>query len=280
SAITSSTGLIRNPFPRLGLVDGPGYRQPKGTLNSIMATRGCPHNCKFCCVTRMYGKGFRMRPVDEVIAELNLLNDEPIVFADDNLIGNPRYAKELFKAMIPLKKTWGAQLSIKIADDLELLKLAKESGGFSFLFGFESINKDNIEDMNKGSVNNVKKYEECIKIVHDHGFQVVGSFIIGLDHDDENSFDELYEFIVNNDVDIPFVNIFTPLPGSDLFETYKKQDRILTYDWARYNWNHVVSKPKKMTPEQLQEGYDNLQKRLYPYIVKKAMERQRKARKN
>ncbi|MFC1671371.1 B12-binding domain-containing radical SAM protein [Spirochaetota bacterium] len=256
------------PFPRLDLVDGSIYQPPRGTLNSIMATRGCPHNCTFCCVTKMYGKKFRTRPIPEVISEIEAMeNDNTIFFTDDNLIGNPKYAKELLKALIPLKKKWFAQLSIKIAEDEELLELARESGGEYVYIGFESISADNIESVNKKMVNKVEKYEEYIKIIHDYGFKIIGSFIIGLDNDDENSFDELYDFIARNKILIPLTSLYTPFPGTEAYKMFKKENRIIVDDWDRYNFHYVVFQPKKMTPEQLQSHYDKLLKRINTYTV-------------
>ncbi len=258
------------PFARLYLVDGPSYTPPHGSLNSIMASRGCPHNCNFCCISKMFGRRFRTRPISEVIDEINSMNKEPIFFADDNLIGDRKYAKNLFKALVPFRRKWGSQVSIKIAEEPELLKLAYASGCRYVFIGIESVHPQNIVFLNKQIVNEVKKYGEAIKRIKEHGIKIIGSFIVGLDYDDESCFEKVYEFVIQNQIDVPMVGILTPFPGTDLFKTLKKQNRIISQDWNRFNFNHVVFKPRRMTPEQLQFGYNNLVKKLSRYQASKA----------
>ncbi len=108
------------PRPRLDLVKGKAYERPYGSMNAIMASRGCPNNCTFCCVKNMFGRKMRYRDVEDVCEEISEMNDDLILFADDNMVGNPTYAKKLFKAMKPLNKTWGGQVSITLAKDEEL----------------------------------------------------------------------------------------------------------------------------------------------------------------
>jgi radical SAM superfamily enzyme YgiQ (UPF0313 family) len=246
------------PFPRLDLIDGPSYRMPHGSLNSIMATRGCPNNCSFCCVTKMFGRGFRTRPVQHVIDEIMRMNNDPILFADDNLIGNRNYAMELFNAVKPLNKVWGGQASMKIAHDEELLNLAVESGCKSLFIGFESIDEENIILINKKNVNTVEGYSEAIKKLHDRGVHVYGSFIIGLDNDDESIFEKMYNFIEKNEIEFPLVGVLTPLPGTELFKQFENEGRIIDYNWNKYNFCQVVYKPKKMSADKLKNGYDML----------------------
>lgn len=144
------------PFPRLDLVDGPKYQGSSGTLNVIMVTRGCPHSCKYCLVGKMHGQKMRVRSIQNVVSEMNQLSDAPIYFQDDNLIGDPVYAKELFSAMIPLNRKWFGAASIKIADNAELLNLAQDSGCKVLFLGIESTNPKNIIFVNKKEVNAVE----------------------------------------------------------------------------------------------------------------------------
>jgi radical SAM superfamily enzyme YgiQ (UPF0313 family) len=261
------------PFPRVDLAAGPTYSPPSGYLNSIMATRGCPHNCSFCCVTKTFGRNFRTRPIEKVIAEVQSMAMGPVFFNDDNLIGNQKYAKELFQALIPLKIKWGSQVSIKIAENPELLDLAKESGCTVLFIGIETVNPDNIVSINKKMVNTVEKYSDSLKKIHDHGIRILGSFIVGLDNDDETVFDQVYDFIEQNKIDTPLVGILTPFPGTDLWKQFEAEGRIIDRNWEKYNFFHVVFQPKKMTPEQLQFGYHHLVKRLLRNETKKYKER-------
>ena len=245
--------------PRLDLADGPAYRPPLGYLNSVMSTRGCPYSCSFCCVSKMFGRKMRFRPIEHVIAEISALPPHfPIFFSDDNLIGNRNYAKKLFYALLPLKRKWGAQMSLKIAEDDELLRLAALSGCYSVFLGIESVNPNNIIHINKKNVNAVEKYAEFIRKIHDVGIEIMGSFIVGLEDDDERVFEDIYDFVDKNKIKVPLVGILTPFPGTDIFFELEQQGRIIDKNWDKYNLAHTVFKPQKMSPEQLDQGYFEL----------------------
>ena len=246
------------PRPRLDLVKGKAYERPYGSMNAIMASRGCPNNCTFCCVKNMFGRKMRYRDVEDVCEEISEMNDDLILFADDNMVGNPTYAKKLFKAMKPLNKTWGGQVSITLAKDEELLKMAAESGCKSLFIGIESINTKNLELINKTKVNRVDEYSELIKKIRSYGIEIFGSFIVGLDEDDEATFNDIYEFVIKNDIKFPAVGILTPFPGTELYQSMQAEDRIFEYNWDKYNLTQVVFRPKNMEPEELQFMYDNL----------------------
>ncbi len=109
--------------------------------NTIQATRGCPYNCDYCAVTGVFGRKFRTRPVAEVLDEIRSFDTKGFLFADDNICGQPDYAKELFRALIPLKKKWGGQTSITFAKDVELLRLYAKSGGQYAFIGLESLSQ-------------------------------------------------------------------------------------------------------------------------------------------
>lgn len=250
--------ITNSPRPNLRLVDGPAYKAPNGTLNSITATRGCPNSCDFCCVRKVFDGPFRVRPVPKIIEELEGLDDNITMFQDDNIIGNFRYAKELFNEMKPLKRKWGAQGSINVADNKELLDLMSESGCNTLFAGFESINSKNIRNMKKSGTNNTEKYSEQIKKIHDKGIRIFGSFIVGLDDDDESVFDALYEFCIKNKIDFPIVNCLTPFPGTELYQRVLSEGRIIDHNWDNYNLTKVVIRPKRMSPERMQFLYNKL----------------------
>ncbi len=211
------------PKPRIDLMRGKAYEKPYGSMNAIMGIRGCPNNCTFCCVKNMFGRRMRYRTVEDICDEISEMNDDLILFADDNMVGNPTYAKELFTAMKPLNKNWGGQVSITLAKDEELLRLAAESGCRSVFIGIESINTKNIKSINKTKINNVEEYAELIKRIRFYGIEIFGSFIVGLDEDDESTFNDIYEFIVQHDIKYPVVGILTPFPGTDLYFSMKKK---------------------------------------------------------
>ncbi len=239
------------PFPRLDLLRQDAYM----TINCVQTTRGCPHQCDFCHVTHFFGKTYRCRPVDEVIEEVQRLKGDFLVFIDDNIAGNRRYAKELVTRLKPLKKQWASQASMTLTRDPELLKLAAESGCVSLFIGVESLSSENLKDVNK-SFNQVHQLEAALKAVHDHDIMVLAGFIFGLDHDDEGVFERTLRFCERNRIELPSFFLLTPLPGTALFQRMESDGRLLHKDWGQYNGATVVFKPRLMTEETLQRGFN------------------------
>lgn len=237
----------------------------------ISITRGCPFSCKFCSVTRFAGGTYRFRPIEEVLKEVELFKEEEvklireiskvIFFIDDNIVAHPSYSKELFKALIPYKIKWIGQATLNIAKNEEVLQLAAESGCIGIFLGFESLNQDSLNLINK-RVNNVEEYEEAIKIIHSYGIYIEGSFIFGFDTDDESIFEKTVRFA--QQMKIEFANFFPliPFPGTKIYEEFDHEGRILTKDWSKYDTN-VVFKPKLMSPERLKEGTSWATKEFY-----------------
>ncbi len=244
--------------PDLSLIDGPAYHSPHGTLNSLVATRGCPNHCSFCCVKKMFDGPFRIRPVECVLEEIEGMNSDLIMFQDDNITGNHKFSEALFSEMKGMDRIWGGQSSINIANNAPLMTLLQESGCASLFIGFESINPKNIKSISKSGVNKTEKYGEMIQIIHDHGIGIVGSFIVGFDDDDEQVFDDIYEFVTRNNITFPVVNCLTPFPGTDLYQSLSQQDRIIDTNWEKYTLNNVVIQPKQMDADRLQYKYNSL----------------------
>ncbi|MBI3585070.1 MAG: B12-binding domain-containing radical SAM protein [Nitrospinae bacterium] len=241
--------LVNLPRPRLDLLKRDRYF----STSLLMASRGCPHDCHYCSVTTFWGKGFRYRPIPDVIEELKSLKDRFVFFVDDNLYGNKIYAKKLFKEMIPLRKKWSCQGDSLIANDKELLSLAAESGCQWIFIGIESISEKNLTKMRK-SFNKVRQYKESFKKIHDAGINIFGSFIFGLDDDDKNVFKDTVDFAIDVKLDAANFYILTPLPGTKLFQEMKEAGRLLHTQWDKYDANHVVFKPDRLTSDELIEG--------------------------
>lgn len=238
--------------------------------NTVQTTRGCPFNCEFCSVTSFYGRTYRTRPVAEVIREIEPMAGQHIFFVDDNIVGKPSYAKELFKAIEPLKIRWLSQASLSIAQDSELLRLAQKSGCKGLFIGFESLSQENLKVMGK-SVNQVKKFRESINRIHDHGIGIQGSFIFGNDHDDQTVFEDVVRFVEKSHMETAIFSVLTPFPGTRIYDRLKRENRIINTNWDLYDMNHVVFKPARMTPDQLQKGLYQAYEKLYgiPSIIKR-----------
>ena len=203
---TSLHNLKGLPLPRYDLIE------KDFILNHpVQATRGCPFKCSFCSVVSLY-PGLRVRPVDEVVRDItcfegrNYLQNKIVVFMDNNLIANTKYAKDLFRNMIPLKKWWVSQVSIDMAKDLELMKLAKESGCVAVSIGIESFSQEVLKNVKKHH-NTVSDYKKAIKIFHDFGIYVMATLIIGFDEDTKESIRRIPDIIQELGIDFPYIYI-------------------------------------------------------------------------
>jgi len=241
---------LRNlPIPRRDLLKQGMTFSPY----SIQTTRGCPFGCHFCSVTKFFGGTFRYRPVEDIVREIESSDKDIWLFVDDNIVGNPAYATQLFRALIPLKIRWGGQSVLHLAKNKELLKLAARSGCLGLFIGFESLNELSLQSVNK-AVNKVQDYEECARKFHDHGILVLASFVFGFDHDDKSVFEKTVDFLIKNKFVAASLPILVPYPGTRLYQKFEEEGRILTRDWSKYDYGHVVFKPKLMEPEVLEEG--------------------------
>lgn len=259
---TERPSLVDLPLPRWDLLNGSKYYTE---VNMVQTTRGCPFNCSFCSVSDFFGQTYRTRPIPDVVREIKQLNSRtPLFIVDDNVAGRPVYARELFKALIPLNIRWFGQSSVLIARDEELLRLAARSGCLGLFIGFESLSSSNMREAGK-TTNYVQNYGTVIKKIHDSGIGIVGAFIFGFDSDDDGVFEETVRFIENNQLELASFSILTPLPGTQLHKRMEKQGRIIDRDWAKYTCGEVVFRPKLLTVDQLQNGYYWARKQVSSY---------------
>ncbi len=248
--------LNRLLIPRWDLVQNRHY------LNQlIQTTRGCNHDCDFCTIRTLFGPP-RVKPVENVIREIEAakkLQRFPgkykLMFADDNIIGNPGYAKNLFKAMVPLEIRWSSQLSIHLARDDELLELAKQSGCDTVLIGFESISQKNLNAINKGRLNRTDSFRRAIEKIQSRGINIYGYFIFGLDDDDPSVFEATVRFVQKAGIEYPLFNILSPFPGTRLYDRMMEENRLTDFDFAKLNGYSVCFKPLNMTPQELEQGF-------------------------
>jgi len=237
------------PIPRRDLFTKGAYLIP----NTISTTRGCPHDCSFCSVSLFFGRTYRCRPIADVIKEIQTLDHKkPIIFVDDNIVGKPAYARELFRALIPYKLKWVGQASVNIARDKELLRLAAASGCVGLLIGFESISPASLAAIGK-RINAVDEYKSVIRKLHDHHIAIHGAFIFGLDEDDENIIENTLRFAQETRLESVQFSIVIPHPGTALYKSLDKAGRINSKDWFDYD-NGIVFTPKCISPERLREG--------------------------
>ena len=246
-------------IPRRELLDRSMYGSG---FNTLQASRGCPFNCDYCAVTAFFGREFRVRPVPEVISEVGTFDTKEFFFMDDNIVGRAKYAKELFRALVPLGVTWGSQASITMAKDPELIRLYAKSGGKYAFIGLESLSQKNLDKMSKGW-SSADGYKESIKRIHGAGINIIGSFVFGLDEDDATVFKRTFDFIMETNMSAAQFHILTPLPGTVTYSVLESERRITGRDWGRYHTGEVVFSPKSMTTEELLNGYHWIFRKTY-----------------
>ncbi|MEO0136261.1 MAG: radical SAM protein [candidate division WOR-3 bacterium] len=252
--------LCKSPLPRRDLKLEPvilGYKWP-----GFFTTRGCPYNCEFCSVSDIFGKKIRHLPIATVIKDIENADSKIFLNLDDNVVGDPKYAKELFLALAPLKIEWGGQSTINIAQDSELLKLCYQAGCRGLFIGIESISAKSSAGFKK-TLKTIEENYDAVKKIQDAGILFHPSFVFGLDEDTKDIFERTLDFLYKARITTATFNILTPYPGTRLYYRLKKEGRLLTEDWEKYNHSTVVFKPKNMTVEELIEGYYLLKKEFY-----------------
>jgi radical SAM superfamily enzyme YgiQ (UPF0313 family) len=256
------------PTPRRDLLQSNAYLFG-GTVET---GRGCPQNCKFCSVSRVFGRGRRLRPIRDVVTEMERMDNDLIIFMDDNILSPPQRAKELFREMAPLRRKWGGQSWLPPLADPELLDLARKCGCVALFVGLESISEASLKGAGKSS-NSPARYKEIIRKAQDHGVGILGSFVFGFDEDDKSVFARTVEFAVKARLDVAQFSILTPYPGTACFDELHSSGRILDYNWSNYTMSQAVFQPKQMTADELKEGHDWAERSFYslPSIARRAL---------
>jgi radical SAM superfamily enzyme YgiQ (UPF0313 family) len=191
----------------------------------------------------------------EIERELSQVDDHLVFFLDDNLLANRRHARALFDVLRGSGIVWQAAASLDVARDPHYLEEAYTAGCRSLFVGFESLSPQNMLGNNK-LVNATTDYAEVCRRFHDAGIMINGSFVFGFDCDGPDVFERTVEFTVENKILTASFHILTPLPGTRLFERLQSEGRLLHHDWSKYDTYHAVFRPRGMTPEQLEAGYN------------------------
>jgi radical SAM superfamily enzyme YgiQ (UPF0313 family) len=224
--------------------------------NSIVVSRGCPHVCDFCYKEAFYagGKSFYTQPVDDALAEIERLPGRHLYFLDDHLFGHPRFAAALFDGMRGMGRLWQAAATVSSVLKPGLLEKAAECGLRSLFIGFETLNPANLRAQRKRQ-NRIRDYNAAIRRTHDLGVMINGSFVFGMDDDDETVFDRSLEWAIQQGIETATFHILTPYPGTALHRRLAAQGRITTDNWDLYDTRHAVYRPAMMTADTLESGY-------------------------
>lgn len=236
------------PVPDLSLIVG----HERLTSMPIMTSWGCPFACTFCSVTTMFGRKYRCRSVEKVIAELKDKQPRRIFFYDDNFAANPRRLKTLLRAMIAedIVVPWTAQTRTDVVRDPELLDLMRSSGCDRLCLGLESVNQATLDNYKKSQ--SVVDVVNAIETLHDYDIKSHGMFVLGADTDTADTVRETVQFALEHRIDTLMLNILTPGPGTQQYEQMEAEGRLFDKRWQHYDGQHVVFAPRNMTAVALQ----------------------------
>lgn len=252
--------LEKIPPIRRDLIKRSRYLVP----NSIVVTRGCPHHCNFCYKDAFFegGKSFYTQVVDDALAEIERLPGRHLYFLDDHLLGNAKFAAELFEGMKGMNRVFQGAGTVDSILRGNLIEKAAEAGLRSLFVGFETFSPANLRQSNKKQ-NLQRDYQEAVNRLHSLGIMINGSFVFGLDEDDKDVFKRTVEWGVENAITTSTYHVLTPYPGTALFKDMEKQGRILHRDWDLYDTRHVVYQTANLSADELKHGYDWAYKEFY-----------------
>lgn len=261
-------GIYRDPTPDLAALPIPSVRHMRierygAYYYPVMASRGCPEACTFCFAKRM-SRGYRAYPIARVIEQVRVRPPfvRALYFVDDNLPGDPDYARDLFRALARERVPFGMQARSEFADHGDDLRLAREAGCCLISSGYESVNQATLDGQRKRA--QVADYRRRIAAIHAAGMIASGNWMFGFDEDTPDIFDETLAFLDETGMLHSSFTVEIPFPGTGSHSRYKAEGRLLTEDYDDYvGKDRVVVRPLRMTPAELRDGIRRLALRYY-----------------
>ncbi len=258
---TYESDYRQDPAPRRSLLQRSSFL----TTTSLIATRGCHNRCGFCYLaTDGLRMPYRMRTPAQIAEEFAADGQPYAVFVDNNLGSNREYLRALCQALRPLNRIWSAAVTIDVTDDPGLIRQMALAGCTGVFVGFESLTDENLADAKKKTPK-AADYARRVRMLHENGIQVNGSFVLGFDHDRKDVFARTAAWIEENRMECATFHILTPYPATPLFRQMQSEGRLLHRDWSLYDTAHAVFRPRHMSPEELEQGYEWMYQRLFSH---------------
>ncbi len=236
------------PFPDFSLIKG--YNQARGIV-PVSTSRGCPFDCSFCSVTKLFGRKYRFRTSENVLGELRARSTDSFFFCDDNFAAHPARTRALLDLFIKNGiRRWTCQVRCDVARDEKLLNQMARAGCSVACIGFESINQKSLKAFDKKQT--LEDIVGAIRAFHRKKIKIHGMFVLGGDDDNTKTIRDTVRFCIKEKIDTIQMMILTPFPGTRVYEDLEKQKRIFTKDWSLYDGQHIVFDPKLLSAKDLQ----------------------------
>jgi radical SAM superfamily enzyme YgiQ (UPF0313 family) len=254
------------PMPRFNLLDPAKYNRI-----TVQTSRGCPHKCEFCASSILLTPFYKVKPVEKVIDEIHEIKKiwpRPFIeLADDNSFVNRPHYKRLLRELVKEKLRWFTEADIRVAEDDELLALMRDSGCQQVLIGLESprrVSLDGLELKSNWKARQQDSYKAAITKIQSYGITVNGCFILGLDGDTPEVFEDVLQFVRDSGLYEVQITFLTAFPGTPLYSRLKREGRILRERaWELCTLFDINIQPKNMSIAALQRGFLALAKTLY-----------------
>ncbi|HVZ20998.1 MAG TPA: radical SAM protein, partial [Vicinamibacterales bacterium] len=251
-ASTDGRSLTHVPLVRRDLIDRRLYLVP----NSIVVSRGCPQHCDFCYKDAFFrgGRSFYTQRVDAALAEIARLPGRHLYFLDDHLLGDPRFARDLFEGMRGMGRLFQGAATVDSVLRGDLIERAADAGLRSLFVGFETFSPANLRSSSKRQNLN-RDYAAVTERLHALGIMINGSFVFGMDDDGPDVFARTVDWAVAHGITTATFHVQTPYPGTGLHARMTRDRRITTTNWDLYDTRHAVFTPARMTARELEAGY-------------------------
>jgi radical SAM superfamily enzyme YgiQ (UPF0313 family) len=259
--------IIRTPVPLWSLINMKKY----SSMN-LQYSRGCPFNCEFCDITFLDGNIPRTKTSQQVLTEMDSLYKAgwrgDVFFVDDNFIGNRKKLKE---EILPSIIDWMrkknhpfnlfTEVSVNMADDEELMKMMGQAGFNKVFVGIETPNEASLSECNKKQ-NTRRDLLAAIKTIQNHGFEVMGGFIVGFDNDSPAIFKTQINFIQKSGIVTAMVGLLNAPQGTQLYQRLKGENRLVK-ESSGDNTDFSLNFIPRMKRETLIEGYKEILNTIY-----------------